>query len=309
MAGARTKRAARLAKVFDIAELRDGETAMNRSWMTQRDGVYEWYWVPVGVSVHDASDLTVVSNFEVAERMLEAASDFRDVPDRPEAYPGTGDVRYRYDNWVGPTIKTLMVRADDAGALRVALEIRATLADYPVLSDADLSEREHEAMMDYWDSSERGDVQSLMVAEHEVPEDLLWPGEWRQLRLTEEEFDELAHGCEAWQEYHFDTALDMDALAEQVSAALRVKLCGEGADVTAHRECACCSQPCYGPVWTLCEGCSHDGECDAETAWHCTGEFGHACDGTACPQTQEEADADAEYQARREAERMMTPLF
>lgn len=294
--GARTKRAKRLAAVFDVAELRSEEQQADRHWLTLRDGSYDWYWVPIGIGMHYGSDLTAVSNFETAVRLLEEVTPFW--------------VKYRYDSWVGPQLKTIMVRVDDAAALKVALEIRQALADYPVLDDADLSEREHEAMMSYWDESERYDVQSVMIAEHEVPEGLLRDGGWSEFsEVTDDEFDDIAHACEAWQDYHFDTALDMDGLAKQVADALRVKLCGEGADQFAHRECACCGQPCYGPVWTLCEGCDHDGDCDAETAWHCTGEFDHACDGTACPETQEEADAEAEAEARREAERGMTPLF
>jgi hypothetical protein len=296
MAGARTKRARRLANIFDVDALRDGETAMNRSWMMQRAGDSEWYWVPIGISVHEAGDLVDESNFEVAERLIEAASDF-------------GDFRYRYDNWVGPQVRTLMVRVDDAGALRAALDILKGLSDYPVLDDADLSEREAAETFEFWDESQRGDVQSLMTSEYEVPEGLFWGG-WRELpEISDEDFDAIAFECEAWQNASYDDTVDLDELAGQVAAALRVALCGEGADVKAHRECACCGMPTYGPVWALCDGCEHDGECDAEEAWHCTGEFEHACDGTACPQSQEEADADAEEAARREAERMMTPLF
>lgn len=295
MAGARTKRARRLAEVLDVAELRSEEDQVNRHWLTMRDGDYEWHWVPIGVSVHNASDLMAESNFEVAERMIEAASPFW--------------VKYRYDNWVGPQIKTLMVRVDDAAALKVALDIRACLSEYGVLDEADLAEREYAEMMAYWDDSQRGDVQSLMVSEHEVPEDLLWPGEWRELRLSEAEFDEIAHGCKAWQDARYDDRLDMDALVKQCADALRVKFCGEGAERNAHRECACCGEPTYGPVWTLCGGCDLDGDCDAEESWHCTGYFDHACDGTACPESQEEADAEAEAEARREAQRAMTPLF
>jgi hypothetical protein len=296
MAGARTKRAARLAKIFDVDSLRGGETAMNRSWMTQRDGDYEWYWVPIGIAYHNASDLVDESNFEVAEQLLEAASDF-------------GDYRYRYDNWVGPQVKTLMVRVDDAGALREALAMVATLTDYPVLSDADLSEREHAATLAYWDESQRGDVQSLMSSAHEVPEGLFWGG-WRELtEISDEEFDAIAFECAAWQNYGYDDTLDMDEFAGQVAAAVRVRLCGEGADQNMQRDCVCCGSWTYGPVWALCGGCDHDGECDAEESWHCTGEFEHACDGTACPESQEEADKDAEDQARREAQRMMAPLF
>lgn len=274
--GARSKRAKRLEKIFDVESLRGGETAMNRSWMTQRDGDYEWYWVPIGIGYHAASDLLDESNFEATEKQIEAASDF-------------GDYRYRYDNWVGPQVKTLMVRVDDAGALREALRIVAWLSDYPVLDESDLSEREHAAMLEYWDDTERDEVKALMVSEHEVPEDLLGWGGWRELReVSDEEFDAVAHECAAWQNYGFDDTLDAEALAKEVASALRVKLCGEGADQNAQRECACCRIPTYGPVWTLCGGCDHDGECDATEAWHCTGEAGHMCDGTVCEEQVEE---------------------
>lgn len=273
--GARSKRAKRLERVFDVAELRGEEQAMNRSWMTQRDGDYEWMWVPVGVSVHNGSSLTEESNFDVAERMLDNACEFW--------------IRYRYDSWVGPQMKTLMVRVDDAGALRVALEIRACLTEYGVLDESDVSERENLATFEYWEESQRSDVQSLLVSEHEVPEDLAccWEA-WRGLELSEEDFDVLAFECEAWQDYGYDDALDMEALAKELAGKIRVKLTGKGADQSIYRECRCCGDQVIGPVWSLCSGCDADGECDPDESWHCDGRAGHACDGTVCEEQVEE---------------------
>jgi hypothetical protein len=239
------------------------------------------------------------SNFAVAEAMLEAASDFGPY------------IKYRYDNWVGPQLKTLMVRVDDAGALREALSILASLADYPILSDEDYSEREAEDRREVWENCHRPDLESLVATGHGVPEDLFWPDGWHGRRIGQEVFDELAFGCPAWEEWDSGAtaSLDLDELAGELAGKIRVHLYGEGADQNMQRDCACCGSWTYGPVWELCGGCDHNGGCDAEESWHCTGEFEHACDGTACPETQEEADKEAEDQARREAQRMMVPLF
>lgn len=273
--GARTKRAKRLEKIFDVAELRGDEQAMNRSWMMQRDGDYEWMWVPVGVSVHYGSSLIEQSNFEVAERMLDEACEFW--------------TRCRYDNWVGPQIRTLMVRVDDAGALRTALEIRACLSEYGILDESDVSEREHAATVEYWEESQRSDVQALLVSEHEIPEDLAlcWEA-WRGLELSEADFDALAFECEAWQDYSYDDALDMEGLAKELAGKIRVKLAGEHAEKLHYRECRCCGEVIIGPVWSLCHGCDADGDCDAEESQHCTGEAGHMCDGTVCEEQVEQ---------------------
>lgn len=289
--GARTKRAKRLAQVFDVASLRGGETAMNRSWMTQRDGDYEWMWVPVGVSVHNGSSLVEESNFEVAERMLDEACEFW--------------VSYRYDNWVGPQLKTLMIRVDDAGALRTALEIRETLSEYGILDEADVSAREHAATVEYWEDSQRSDVQALLVSEHEIPEDLAYCWDaWCELRLSEEDLDALAFECEAWHNYSYDDTLDMDALAKELAAKIRAKLCGEGADELTYRECRCCSMIIIGRAWSLCEGCDADGECDPAESWHCDGAEGHMCDGTVC---EEQAEEVREERRERDAYGGMRP--
>ena len=71
------------------------------------------------------------SNYEVAERLLTDASSF-------------GEVGTRYDAWPGGVIETLLVRADDAPALRELERITDALADYPVLDDEHCSELEHE---------------------------------------------------------------------------------------------------------------------------------------------------------------------
>jgi hypothetical protein len=279
--GARSKRAARLAKVFDVASLRGGESEMNRSWMTQRDGDYEWYWVPIGIGCHGASDLVDESNFEVAEKLIEAASDF-------------ADFRYRYDNWVGPQVKTLMVRVDDAGALREALRIMATLADYPVLSDEDYSEREHDAMWHEWDNDIRADMEHRMERDHELPGELFYQG-WsgggeyaKRVQVTSDDMDAWVQECDAWANWSYGESLDMEALAKELAARIRVKLAGKGADQSFYRECRCCGDQVIGPVWSLCHGCDADGECNADESWHCDGRAGHLCDGTVCEEQVEE---------------------
>lgn len=303
MAGARTKRARRLAKVLDVAELRVGEDAMDKSWMTMRDGAYDWYWVPVGISVHNASDMVDESNFDVAERLLEAASDFAGV-----AYGGVkvreaGEtVRYRWDNWVGPPVRTLMVRVDDAGALREALAIRKTLSDYPILSDEDYSEREHDAEWAEWEDFVESQVYTKLVEAWDIPPELASGEDWEGVAKVD--LGELLTGTDWWQNHETGGPWDVEVIAEQLAAAIRIERGGPGAARTGYRECRCCGQIIIAQLWGLCDGCDADGECDPDEAWHCDGRAGHHCDGTACEETVEEI---AEAERKREVYGGMNP--
>ena len=63
-----------------------------------------------------------------------------------------------------------------------------------------------------------------------------------------------------------------------------------------YADCECCGLPIIGE-WK-CDGCRKS-PCVKSSTWHCTGKFGHSCDGTVCPTTKAEAEADAEEQRQR----------
>lgn len=100
------------------------------------------------LSRHRDSQLLDESNWDVACKSLNA-----------EAYDGGREgfatrptvYHWRAGHWAVGWIECLMVRADAPdNVLNEAGEIVCSLADYPVLSDDDYSEREYAAICDYW---------------------------------------------------------------------------------------------------------------------------------------------------------------
>ncbi|MGF6884970.1 hypothetical protein ABIA39_003455 [Nocardia sp. GAS34] len=130
MTGARTRRARRVAEAIPLASaLRAHGAECDSSPMTRRASSQEWFELTTPLTVDDRGDTpTAESNFAVAESRINAASAF--------------GVAYRYDLWPGGTLRTLVVRADDAGALRALDAVITALENYPVLDDQDLSRRE-----------------------------------------------------------------------------------------------------------------------------------------------------------------------
>lgn len=133
MSGARTKRARRLAKIFPIvADLTGHGRECDQVWWARHDSREAWYELttPISRNARDSEDALAESNFRVAKRIIDAVSPF-----------GTS---YRWDAWPGGQIQTLVIRADDAAALREMTGIVNSLSDYPVLDDEDHSELEWE---------------------------------------------------------------------------------------------------------------------------------------------------------------------
>jgi hypothetical protein len=123
-------RIARIAEampfVGQLVELR-GE--MNRNAWTRHDSDESHLWVPLPVSMNDrADDPLDESNYEIARRLIDDVAAF-----------GTD---YRMDAWPSGVIHTLMVRIDDALALREAESIVRGLEHYSILDEEDYSQRE-----------------------------------------------------------------------------------------------------------------------------------------------------------------------
>lgn len=105
---------------------------------------------PIGdyliLSRHRDSDLISESNWDVACKSLSAEDhDTGDLETRPAVYT------FRAGHWAVGWVEYLLVRPDAPEAtLKAAGEIVCGLAEYPVLSDDDLSERECEAELEAW---------------------------------------------------------------------------------------------------------------------------------------------------------------
>ena len=140
MTGCRTRRRNRIASSAEFGEiareLSKLESTCNSNWQTQHrsigdlEGTGYWLVTPISHGNRD-EDALADSNFEVAEKMLEEASNF-------------GETDYRCDAWVGGVISTLMIRSDDAGAIRALNSIIRRLEDYPILDEEHFSELEYE---------------------------------------------------------------------------------------------------------------------------------------------------------------------
>jgi hypothetical protein len=156
MTSTRTRRAARIAAAMDIVgQLRVHEGECDRNWMTRHDSEEDrslWLVTPISHGTR-SEDARADSNYEVAGQLISEASSFAERRRWPDwtapdgtVYPGpeywSGGTATRSDAWPGGVIETLLVRADDAPALRVLSRIIDALADYPVLDDVHCHEME-----------------------------------------------------------------------------------------------------------------------------------------------------------------------
>ena len=295
--GPRTKRMMRLARLFpELPKFQELERELNGNWMMLHASREASFEVPLPISVCDAGQseadrVLAESNYEVARERIEAAMLFDD------------GVSTRTDHWVGPPITTLVIRGDDAGAVREAARIIDALEMYGVLDEADYDQRCREEAQREWAGCYQSDVEQVMTEKFHIPEDL-FSGEWEG--FAEVDLDALVGECPTWvdyasnwQRFEWNETLNLEQLAAELAERVRRQAFPddpEAAKSTA-RDCWCCGAPVIGPVWVLCDGCQyHDRSgkyCDADDSWHCDGRDGHECDGTVC----EEAAADARYEA------------
>jgi hypothetical protein len=157
MSSTRTRRIERIAAVMPIVnQLRAHESDCDRNWMTRHDSREDralWLVTPISHGTRE-EDARADSNYEVAERLLNEASGFAEAGRWPDwtaldgtVYRGatywTGGTSTRDDAWPGGVIETLLVRADDALALRELERIIDTLSDSAELDD------EHAAALEW----------------------------------------------------------------------------------------------------------------------------------------------------------------
>lgn len=148
--GTRTRRIARIAACMPIVArlVKQGTEFDAVSWArrehTPGDGA-PWLCTPFSHGTREESALAD-SNYRIIMADL----------DRVSAY-GTDT---RLDLWVGGRIETLMVRADDALALRAVQAWVDALADYPVADEEDYSELE-------WDRAHPGSDDEWCYAEED----------------------------------------------------------------------------------------------------------------------------------------------
>ena len=97
----------------------------------------QWPEYYVFLGQHRDSDLLTQSNFDCGLKAIGGESDTVHI--------------VREGHWAVGWIEWIAIHESDAAALKEADEIMAALEDYPVVDEMDFSEREFEAVLEYWD--------------------------------------------------------------------------------------------------------------------------------------------------------------
>ena len=98
----------------------------------------EWPEHYVFLGRHRDSDTLTESNFEVALAQLGGESDTVQI--------------VREGHWAVGWVEWIAIHESDTEARDKAQDMLDSLADYPVLDESEWSEREYEAMQDFWES-------------------------------------------------------------------------------------------------------------------------------------------------------------
>lgn len=99
----------------------------------------------------DSNCLEESNYFTAFNSLKRVAEPFRTPPEAPNEIWRDWVYDFRAGHWACGWVEYLLVRADAPDEiLEAAGEIVCSLADYPVLDEEDLSEREVEAVMTYW---------------------------------------------------------------------------------------------------------------------------------------------------------------
>lgn len=95
---------------------------------------------------HRDSDILTQSNFDSALKRLGGETE------------GVRVIRERH--WAVGWVEWIGIEQDEFAALKIADEIAAELKDYPIIDEDDYSNREFEAVLDFWDGwSSKPDLQ------------------------------------------------------------------------------------------------------------------------------------------------------
>lgn len=136
MTGARTRRARRITDAMPLVSMLRARQRLRQHVVDPPPQPPRLVRVDHTAEYQRPGDTTVnESNFAVAESRIAAVSAF--------------GVSCRYDLWPGGTIRTLVVRGDDAAAVAALGVVLTALADSAVLDDDELAQRE-------WDENHPG---------------------------------------------------------------------------------------------------------------------------------------------------------
>lgn len=138
------------------------------------DGQENWLVLPC--SQTRDSECVDRSNFETAVSMLGGESDSVQV--------------HHFGHWGPGWFEIIVIDPNDATTLKIAENIESSLADYPVLDEQDLSEKEIENENQCWESFGRSDF--IQAIESKFKLTLGCP----ETQYTDDQIDELLHNLQ-----------------------------------------------------------------------------------------------------------------
>lgn len=215
---------------------------------TRRGDTVDEQWLPLPFSLANGMspevEILAESNFEVARLRLEGSG----LSDEP--------CRSRYDNWPGGRIETLMVRADDAGAVREAAAILAAIETYPILDEEHHSRLEWERWWSWWSGTLKGDVLWMLERDQDIPEQVIEKTTDARDGDGVEKWDNLLRETEWWQSHDGGiSGNDVGELAAQIAVLLRAESGEQQPESTIMRDCRCCGARVETWVWGRCGAC------------------------------------------------------
>jgi hypothetical protein len=127
-----------------------------------------FYVAPISIA-RDTSDARTLSNWRVISAELEKVA----------AHEESGE--NEFGHWAVGWYRLWLIHESDEAALRCADSWAASLADYPIADESDLSELEHEAECESWESWGRSDWRAIVekALQHYAPDgaDQYWADE------------------------------------------------------------------------------------------------------------------------------------
>ena len=106
------------------------------------------HWMQLEVSQTRDSDCLTRSNFAAALEALGGESDTVEV--------------HRFGHWGPGWFEIILIDPSDTARIKIAEDIEAALADYPVLDDSAYSELEQEAIQENWENFGDRDLRSFL---------------------------------------------------------------------------------------------------------------------------------------------------
>lgn len=155
----------------------------------------DWLVMPVGQNRD--SDALSQSNFASALEMLGGESETVEV--------------HRFGHWGPGWFEIIIIDPRDSARVKVAEEIDACLADYPILDESDFSRRENEEYQEAWEHGLASDFSRLLgkaLGLSDVTLERLWDSYTDDPFVLQRLYEELTPSGDYWEENHMRGRLE-----------------------------------------------------------------------------------------------------